>query len=133
MKPEKSVSFSDLEHNKENAGSKIELLTCQEGGKRCKDHLVLINQKYSIAHELLSEKDYMNSIKALKDAFYISSELRETSCLKCAELFRSTITQSLENINLELQALTSGFLKKKRYIPSYIESCNVLEELKKIG
>jgi len=126
----KVLSYSHLNTRKDNTKNKIELLNCQSGGRNCKSHLSLINQKYSYAHESLIEKDYKNSINALKDAFYIATEIHESSCLSCAAFFRTTLTESLEKINKELHKMTSGVFKKKRYEPIYIESCNVLEEFK---
>lgn len=126
----KVLSYSRLDTRKDNTHNKIELVNCQSGGKNCKSHLTLINQHYTKAHDFLAEKDYRNSIKALKDAFYIATELRETSCLSCAAFFQSTLTESMEKINNELHKMISGIFKKNRYKVVYIESCNVLEEFK---
>lgn len=106
-------------------------MVCNAGGHNCKEHLKVINQRYSEATFFHSEKDYLNSIKSLKSAFFVTDELTQEKCVGCAALFRSTITQSLQNINSELHDLTTGFFRKKRYHNSYIESCNVLNELKK--
>ena len=111
---------------------KIELLVCQSGGNNCKDQLSLINECYFEANNYHFEKDYLNSIELLKSAFFKTSDLKEASCVKCAKLFRSTITQSLENINSELQNLTTGLFRKKRYQGSYKVSCDVLKDLKKV-
>ncbi len=127
----KVLSFSGIGSRRYNNPNKIELLSCRSGGKNCQNHLSLINQKYSKAYNFQLEKDYINSIKALKDAFYITSEIHESSCTKCAALFRLTLTESLENINNELHKLTSGIFGKKKYEFSYIESCNVLREFQK--
>jgi len=110
---------------------KIELMVCKAGGHNCKEHLNVINQHYSEATFYHSEKDYFNSIKSLKSAYFITDDLNQESCVRCAALFRSTITESLQSINKELHNLTSGFFRKKRYYKCYVESCNVLNELKK--
>lgn len=125
-----SSTRTEQEANKKN-NVKIELMVCKSGGHTCKEHLKVINQRYSEATFFHSEKDYLNSIKSLKSAFFITNELTQEKCIGCAALFRSTITQSLQNINSELHNLTSGFFRRKRYQNSYIESCNVLNELKK--
>lgn len=110
---------------------KFELMVCQAGGHNCREHLKVINQHYSEATFYHSEKDYTNSIKSLKNAYFVTDDLNQDSCVRCADLFRSTITDSLQSINKELHNLTSGFFRKKRYINCYVESCNVLNELKK--
>ena len=121
-----SASLPDKKNN-----VKIELMVCQAGGHNCREHLRVINEHYSEATFYHSEKDYINSIKSLKNAYVITDDLNKESCIRCAALFRSTITDSLQSINKELHNLTSGFFRKKRYITSYVESCNVLNELKK--
>jgi hypothetical protein len=111
--------------------NKIELLVCQSGGYKCKEHLSVINECYLEANNYHFEKDYLNSIKSLKRAFFSTTQLNEESCVKCAALFRSTIAQSIENINGELHNMTTGLFRKKRLLPSYKASCEVLDEIKK--
>lgn len=65
--------------------------------------------------EYRHRKDYKESIAALKDAFDKTIELQENPCLKCAALFRATITESLENVHDELQSMSTGIFKLKRY------------------
>jgi hypothetical protein len=110
--------------------SKIELLSCQLETQKCKEHLSFINSSYYNAGNFHLEKDYLNSIESLKSAFIKASELKETSCSKCAEFFQLTITHSLENLNEELQKITTGLLRKKRYKKCYLESCKVLHDFK---
>jgi hypothetical protein len=66
----------------------------------------------------------------LKGAFYKAIELKDSQCSQCSSVFCFTITQSLENINKELQEMTTGMFKKKRYLFSYKKSCAVLDEFK---
>jgi hypothetical protein len=110
---------------------KIELLVCNSGSQNCKEHLLIINKCYVDATSYHLEKDYLSSIESLKCAFFCTSDLQETSCVQCANLFRSTITKTLENIKGELQELTSGLIGNRRYLKSYIESCAVLNDLQK--
>lgn len=117
----------DLKNNKEN---RIELLSCQNGTQKCEEHLTIINKCYIIADNYHLEKDYLHSISSLKNAFNKANELKDTSCSKCAELFRSTITNSLENINQELSVMTKGIFRKKRFEQVYLESCNTLKDFK---
>lgn len=126
--------FSLTEQTEHKPGNKqhfkIELLVCQAGGHNCKEHLSAINDCYLEANNFHFDKDYLNSIESLKCAFFKTSDLNQDSCVNCAKLFRSTITQSLENINSELQNLTTGLFRKKRYHKSYIASREVLNEIK---
>jgi len=119
---------------KQNPGNKqhlkIELLVCQAGGQNCKEHLSIINDCYLDANNYHFEKDYLNSIESLKNAFFKTSELNQETCVKCANLFRSTIRQSLENIHGELHHLTTGLIKNRRYLNCYKKSCAVLNDLK---
>lgn len=124
------LSIQKNSHNTP-AEDKIELLACNAGTQNCKEHLLIINKCYVEANSFHIEKDYLNSIESLKNAYLMSCDLRHDSCLECANLFRSTIAKSLENINNELHRLTSGIMKNKRYIKSYKESCAVLNDIKK--
>ncbi len=110
---------------------KIELLVCQAGGHNCKEHLSAINECFMEANNYHFDKDYLNSIESLKSAFCKTADLNQDSCLNCAKLFRSTITQSLENINNELHTLTNGLFSKKSYQKCYVVSREVLNEIKK--
>lgn len=109
---------------------KIELLVCQAGGHNCREHLTEINECYLDANNYHFDKDYLSSIESLKSAFFKTTDLNQESCVNCAKLFRTTITQSLENINNELHNLTTGIFSKKRYHRSYQASCEVLNEIK---
>jgi hypothetical protein len=109
---------------------KIELLVCQTGGHKCKEQLSVINECYLEANNYHFDKDYLNSIESLKSAFFKTTDLNQDSCLNCAKFFRSTITQSLENINIELQNLTTGIFRKKHYQKIYCASREVLNEIK---
>jgi hypothetical protein len=124
-------SLSKKEEIQNKPQDKIELLVCHAGGHKCKEHLSTINQYYLDANNFHFEKDYLNSIESLKKAYLKTTQLNEESCVKCAVLFRSAITQSIENINGELQYLTTGFFRKKRLLPSYKASCDVLTDIKK--
>ena len=125
LSSDKSVVYHQLKENK------IELLTCHIGSKNCKEPLSVINKCYVEAHCYRLDKDYLNSIDSLKSAFLSTCDLKEDTCKKCAEFFRLTITQSLENINGELYDLTNGFIGNKSYQLSYIKSSDFLQDIRK--
>lgn len=120
--------YDDLINDDKN---KFELLNCQLHVQKCKEHLMIINKSYFNAINYQMEKDYLNSIESLKNAFHKAAELQETPCSRCAALFRLTITQSLEDMSEELHKMTTGFLRKKHYQLSYNVSCKVLNDFKK--
>jgi hypothetical protein len=99
---------------------------------KCKKLLVIINNNYLESDLFLREKDYIRSIEKLKNAFYKTLELKDVPCIKCVELFRATIKDSLESIKSDLAVMTSGFFGNKHYMPSYILVDNVLQELDKV-
>ncbi|MFY9151707.1 MAG: hypothetical protein WAO52_06830 [Prolixibacteraceae bacterium] len=125
-----SFSKNDGDYFKEDE-NKIELLGCQQGGKNCLEHRAEINKNFKDSHAFHREKDYKRSIESLQNAFRKTTELEEYTCLKCANFFRTTITESLENIHDDLHKISTGFFKKKRFQSSYVLAKNVLMDFKK--
>jgi hypothetical protein len=109
---------------------KFDVVKCPRKEIYCKEQLSFINKIYVDSEFFRSEKDYKNSIETLKNAFYITTELTENPCTKCAEVFRSTVIDSLENIHYELKKITSGFFGNKNYQSSLNLAEKVLSELK---
>lgn len=116
-----------------NYGNKFEIESCTINGKNCKNHLSEINNNYFISNQSNQNKDYHNAIEALKKGFYKSCELNDPVCLNCSKMFRSTITQSIANIQNELENISSGLFGTKRYANSYLMACDTLNELKQVG
>lgn len=131
MNRDSHFSSTNSYFEKNSEGNKIELLNCNSGANNCKNHLVVINECYTAANSFHLEKDYLNSIESLRNAFLMTCELREDTCVQCANLFRTTIAQSLENINIELKKLTTGIMGNKRYLKSYKKSCAVLDDIRR--
>lgn len=124
-----SVPESQYFNDKQN---KFELVGgCPQEYKVCKEQLLFINESYLASSRYLRDKNYVGSIDALKGAFDKNNELQEPSCIKCAELFRSTITQSLELIHEDLHKMSNGLFRRKRYQSEYELASNVLSEIKK--
>ena len=111
--------------------SKIQMVSCPLDNKLCVENLSAINKYYRESNDYHLKKDYPRSIEALKLAFNLTYEINNSSCLKCAELFRSTIISSLENIHLDLERMTTGLFKSKRFQSSLELATLVLDELKK--
>lgn len=123
-----SLSKEDSEFNNKKQ-DKIQVVNCPLKELKCKEYLSVINKNYKQSEIFLLDKDYQRSIEALKSAFYKITDFNELSCLKCAELFRSTIMVSIKNIHFELEKITTGFLGKKHYQQSYIFAGQILKEL----
>jgi len=111
--------------------AKIELASCPRDKEECLNQLAIINKCFLESHRYHLNKDYRRSIEALKFAFNTTHEIQESSCLKCAELFRLTITQSLENIHEDLQKMITGWFRTKRYQSSFELATLVLGEFRK--
>ena len=129
----KPFSFSALSAEKiANKQDKIELVSCPNKDVICKEHLAVVNNCYVISDQHRKDKNFNLSIEELKSAFYKTTELNELPCSKCAALFRSAITESLEEINTELKKMSSGFFGSKRYQSSLLLSESVLKEFENI-
>ena len=126
-----SFSASDTEYLNEKQ-DKIELLSCPRNGRICQEHLAVVNKCYVVSEHYRKEKDYERSIDTLKSAFYKTTELVELPCSKCASLFRSTITESLENIQNELENMSTGIFGKKRYQTGYHHAGKVLRDFENV-
>ena len=110
--------------------SKIELVSCLNGGAYCQGHLDIINKRFTASNQYVRNKEYSKSIEELISAFDETSELSESSCSRCAAFFRDTITRSLENIQVDLSRMSHGFFRQRYEIP-YQLATNKLEELKR--
>lgn len=110
---------------------KFKIVSCPQKGRYCKKYLKEINNKYFESEIYRENKEYQNSIAALKDAFDYTTELKKSPCNKCAELFQTNIIQSLEDMHHEIHKMLVGIFRNKRYHLSYIIAGNVLKELKK--
>lgn len=129
----KLFSFSALNaENPVNKQDKIELVSCPNKDMICKEHLSVVNKCYILSEQYLKDKNFQLSIEELKSAFYKTTELNELPCSKCAALFRTTITDSLEEIHTELEKMTSGIFGSKRYQSSLLMSESVLKEFESI-
>lgn len=123
--------FSSKEKdNFDDEENKIELVSCLNGGMRCQHHLDLINKRFSASNQYIQNKEYVRSIEELKNAYDETTGLSDSSCVKCAEFFRETITKSLETIQIDLSRMSRG-LYRKRYAVSYRLATSTLKELKR--
>lgn len=108
----------------------IEMESCPIEATFCIEPLVLINMKMRISRTRWLNKDYEQAIEELKIAYQKTTEINQNSCLQCARLFRSTITKSMETLHEDLEKMTSGFFKAKRFNSSLKLAASVLKEFK---
>lgn len=113
--------------------NKFELAVCPYEGVDCKETIDFINEKFDISYWCRLNKDFNNSIEALKGAYVISTELKHSTCAKCAVVFRATITRSLENIHDELHKMSTGILRTNRYQKSYEMAGSLLKKFENEG
>ena len=120
---------NEIKYSGNNQG-KIELINCPHQKEGCEERLSVINQYFLVSHKYHYNKEYTRSIEALKLAFDLTFEIQESSCLNCAEQFRTTIISSLENIHSDLQKMSIGWFKATRFQSSLEQVTLVLEECK---
>ncbi len=113
-----------------NSGEAIHLESCPENGDNCQAHRAIINKCLNNSFDSFLQSQYEKSINELKVAFEQTLDMEQKTCAKCAELFRLRITTSLEQIQGELQQMTSGFFKSTRHKPSLKYATTVINELK---
>jgi hypothetical protein len=113
--------------------NKIELVSCLRNGDECAEHRFFINRHFNDSYDYLLNKDYSRSILALKSAYNKTNELQSSPCVKCAELFRDTITKSLEYIHQDLYKMSKSFFGARRFQSSFELAKVVLSEIKNEG
>jgi hypothetical protein len=111
---------------------KIEVLSCPRKEMICQEQLSVVNMCYAQSEQSMRDKDYHRSIDNLREAFYKTIELVDLPCNKCAKLFRSTITESVEDLHAELKKMTSGLFGNKSYQSCCKKAVDVLNEFEKI-
>lgn len=126
-------SFSEAETECINqTQDKIELVSCPRKKMICQKHLSVVNNCFALSEQYFRDKEFQMSVETLKSAFYETTELDELPCSNCAKLFRSTITETVKSMHLDLEKMTSGFFGNKSYKPSIQILANVLNEFEKV-
>lgn len=127
-----SISEAEIEEL-QNVQDKIELVNCPRKNMICQEQLSVVNKCYVESDQYFKDKDYNRSINVLREAFYKTTELNESPCAKCANLFRSTIKESMVDLHQDLEKMTSGIFGKKIYKPSCAKAADVIEEFENIN
>ena len=126
------LSETDTEYFNDKV-DKIELVHGKLENKECIEYLSIVNRCFHESDKFHRDKDFLNSIETLKNAYIKTLELKEPSCIKFAELLRSTILNSLENIRWELEKMSSGIFRSKRYESSRQQVDKFLRAYRKNG
>jgi hypothetical protein len=124
-----SISEKESKYFNDKEGF-IEIESCPVGGMICTEHLAFINKKIRFARSHWLNKNFVLAIEELKIAYYKTAEINEPSCVQCAALFRTTITNSMEAIHDDLKDMTTGFFRAKRFQSSYELAAITLKEFK---
>lgn len=127
-----SLSVSDAEYFGDSQ-DKIEVSGCKKDQLVCMNYLPEINRLLKESDVFFRERDYNRSLEALEQAYQVTHELRQSDCLKCADIFRATIVESLEEISAELEGMTKGFFRTQRYLPCRNKAEQLLNRYKNIG
>ena len=132
MKVSKGSQFLYRDVNNDYTISKEEkfkLVSCSMNGIFCKDILPEINKLYAAAGLAYINKDYYESAELLQAAYVKTLVLRETACERCAEFFQTSITNTMEDMQEEVYALSVGLFQKKYYGKLYLKLCHFLKKM----
>lgn len=125
-----SLSALESIYFKDNQ-DKFELASCPDLGTDCTKTLSAINASFLASERYWRDKEYSRAIEELKSAYYATNEITEASCTGCAELFRSTILESLGHIHEDLEKMNKGIYRRKRFQNSYELATETLDEFRK--
>ncbi len=98
---------------------KFKLVGCPRKGINCIHILPEINRLYSESELARINKEYQKSVELLQKAYYKTLELKEPTCSNCVVLFQSTMNETLETMQKELQDISFGIFRKKRHQSTY--------------
>jgi len=122
-----SLSAIDTEYFNDKQ-EKFELVSCPLNGKHCKTLRLSINKDYQESQLYHRNKIYQKSLDSLKSAYNTTFKLTESTCGNCAELFRSSIIQSMEEIKNEHYKSSVGLLRYKLHRIGFLKLNNALKE-----
>ena len=123
-----SISTSDTEYFNDEQ-DKFELISCPINEKYCKKLRPAINKDYQMSQLYRRDKIYQESINSLKCAYDSTFQLKEASCANCANFFRNSIIESMENIKNEQRRRSAGLFNIKLPELNFIKLDNVLKDI----
>ena len=105
-----------------------EIIGCLYGGRNCMKKLAVINKHFLRSVKFQRGKKYHLAIEFLKSAYHKTDELNESTCARCIELFKAPILDSMTDLYQELDKMTKGIFRNKRYNDVFAEAENTLRE-----
>jgi len=119
----------DTDYYRDNEDA-IELENCPAGGDLCKSQMAFMNKNLISARKLIENKEYTRAVISIKDSFDSTFELKEKQCQACADLFRKTISNKLDQLILDLDEMTNGFMGIKSYQSDLNVAKRLLQDMK---
>ena len=121
-------SEKDYYHDEEDY---LQLEHCPNGGTKCLRERAVINEYMQLSRVHIENKNYSEVVSSLKRAFESTYDLGFKPCVSCAVFFRNLIFNSLKKSEAELERMTSGIFRKKKYTYYLVQVRNALEEMEK--
>ena len=94
---------------------KFELVSCPVNKNTCDEIRQAVNTDYLASQQFHLDKNYQKSMDALQSAYKRTLLITEYSCTNCADFFRTTIKESMEEIKKEQQKLPFRILNFKHF------------------
>lgn len=126
-----TLSVSDIEYI-DDTKDKIEYTGCDKHiEKVCLTYLPAINEYFRESERYYRVKEFDKSIDALEKAHNLAGEIKGKECLQCMLFFQATVTQTLEGIHEELESMSKGLFRTRKYQPQFEKADKLLKKFKK--
>ena len=93
----------------------LQLEHCPDGGTKCLSQRAVINECMQLSRIHIENKNYNEVVLNLEKAFESTFDLNFKPCHSCAVFFRNLIFNSLKRSESELEKMTTGVFRKKKY------------------
>lgn len=129
----KFISQEDTDDfNEYQKEDKFNLIKCHLEKNYCHNILKGVNRLYAESELARINNEYLRSVDFLQEAYYKTKELKESSCVKCVNLFQSNINQTIEIMKDELNEISHGFFSKKNYQLAYSRLCDLEKQVNQV-
>lgn len=120
---EQPFEKSDNE-NLNHIEDKFNLVSCPVTESHCNKILAEINKLYAESEVARINKEYLQSVSLLEEAYELTNSLKNKSCLLCASFFQHTINKTFEIMKEELYDISHGMFSSKSYKLAYKKLCS---------
>lgn len=111
-----------MENSKNNIETKtfqkeksITLEGCPQGGEKCNDLLKKVNNLLFLSNQHMLNKDFIRALEMKEKAFNETVILQSEHCFPCGGLFRKFIYDAVNDYILEMEKMSKGLFRKKKY------------------